>query len=74
MCKNACYYLITVQLDIQVSLVCVQTDVAFFLHVLVTHSVICNGIYNIKIQHFYFMSLSLMLLLRSLTSRNPQTL
>lgn len=43
-----CHYLITVQLKIQISFVGVQTDVAFFLHVLITHSVVCNGIYNMK--------------------------
>lgn len=48
-----CYYLITVQLKIQISLVSVQTDVAFFLHILVTHGVVCDGICNIKIQINY---------------------
>lgn len=43
-----CHYLITVQLKIKISFVGVQTDVAFLLHILITHSVVCNGIYNMK--------------------------
>lgn len=41
------HYLITVQLQIHISLVCVQTDVALLLHVLVAHRVVCNGICGI---------------------------
>lgn len=42
------HYLITVQLQIEISLVCVHTDVALLLHVLVAHGVVCNGICEIK--------------------------
>lgn len=47
------HYLITVQLQIQISLVCVQTDVALLLHVLVAHCVICNGICEITNTYFF---------------------
>lgn len=42
-------YLITVQLKIQVSLVCVQAYVSLFLHILVTYSVVCNSVCKIRL-------------------------